>query len=55
MALCAQTPFELVSHGPRRSPEPFMFRTTQIWYYETPAELIGLVRKLALPYRRVVR
>jgi hypothetical protein len=54
MAIGARTPFELVCRGPRRSPDAFMFRTTEVWYYDTPAELVGLVRRLALPYRRVM-
>jgi hypothetical protein len=53
IALGADTAFELVCKAPRRRP-PFIFRHRQVWFYETPTELIGLVRKLALPYRRVV-
>jgi hypothetical protein len=53
IALGAPTPFELVCRAPRRRP-PFLFRDRQVWFYESTTELIGLVRKLMLPFRRVV-
>jgi len=46
--------YELVSLEPRHSPEPFLFRDKQVFFYKTPAELLGLVRKLVLDFRRVV-
>jgi hypothetical protein len=45
--------YELVCHAPRRRP-PFIFRDKQVRFYETPAELLGLVRKLVYDVRRVV-
>jgi TIR domain len=45
--------YELVCHAPRRHP-PFIFRDKQVRFYETPAELLGLVRKLVFDFRRVV-
>lgn len=53
VALGANTPFELICRGPRRRP-PFLFRHRQVWFYDSPTELVGLVRKLSLPFRRVV-
>ena len=46
--------YELVSLEPRHGPEPFLFRDKQVFFYKTPAELLGLVRKLVLDFRRVV-
>jgi TIR domain len=45
--------YELVCKGPRRHP-PFIFRDKQVRFYDTPAELLGLVRKLVFDFRRVV-
>jgi hypothetical protein len=45
--------YELVCRAPRRRP-PFIFRDKQVRFYETPAELLGLVRKLVFDFRRVV-
>jgi hypothetical protein len=53
IAIGAETPFELVCRGPRRRP-PFIFRHRQVWFYETETDLIGLIRRLVMPYRRVV-
>ena len=53
IALGANVKYELVSRGKRHSP-PFIFRDKEVFYYETPAELLGLVRKLTLDIRRVV-
>jgi hypothetical protein len=54
VALGAKTPFELICRGPRHSPSPFLFRHRQVFFYDSPTELIGLIRKLSLPFRRVV-
>jgi hypothetical protein len=45
--------YELVCRGPRRRP-PFIFRDKQAFFYDTPTELLGLVRKLLFEYRRLV-
>jgi TIR domain-containing protein len=45
--------YELVCRGARHRP-PFMFRDKQVFYYETDAELLGLVRRLTFDCRRVV-
>ena len=46
--------YELVCKGPRHGPDPFMFRDKQVFYYDTPTELLGLVRRLVFDFRRVV-
>ncbi len=51
IAIGANVPVHLLSEGERRKP-PFMFRDRQIWHYENDVDLIGLVHKLVLPYRR---
>jgi hypothetical protein len=45
--------YELVCQAPRRRP-PFIFRDKQVHFYETQADLLGLVRKLVFDFRRVV-
>jgi hypothetical protein len=42
----------IISRGPRRDP-PFMFGAMQVAYYENELELMGLLRKLCLNYRRI--
>jgi hypothetical protein len=54
IALGAGKDFELVCKGTPATPKPFMFRDREVKFYQTPTELVGLVRKLSLPYRRVV-
>jgi hypothetical protein len=52
IAIGAGVPMHLIARGPRRDP-PFMFRNREVFYYETPLDLIGLMRRLSRPYRRV--
>lgn len=49
----ANTKFHLVSKAPRRSP-PFMFKDHQVEYYSDEIELLGVVHRIAYPYRRKV-
>lgn len=42
----------IISRGPRRDP-PFMFGAMQVSYYQNELELMGLLRKLCLNYRRI--
>jgi hypothetical protein len=53
IAIGAGTPFEIITQGTRRTP-PYMFRKWQLHNYADGKDLIGLVRKLSAPYRRVV-
>lgn len=53
MAVGAGTRFHLVARKPRRRP-PFMFRDQQVWYYGDDVELLGIVHRIAHPYRRRV-
>lgn len=46
--------YELVCKGPRHGPDPFMFKDKQIFYYDTPTDLLGLVRRLVFKFRRVI-
>lgn len=47
----AGVPVHLVSDDVRHKP-PFMFRDRQVWHYESDMDLLGIVHKLVLPYRR---
>jgi hypothetical protein len=53
IALGAGANFALVCKAPRRRP-PFMFRNRQVFFYATHGDLVGLMARLAHPYRRVV-
>lgn len=53
IALGSGARFELISLVPRRRP-PFMFRDRQVFFYEDHGDLVGLISRLAHPYRRVV-
>jgi hypothetical protein len=53
IALGANVPVFLVSGDERHKP-PFMFRDRQIWHYQNELDLLGIVHKLALPYRRLI-
>jgi len=50
----ARVRYELVRRGSRSSPKPFLFRDKEVFFYETPTQLLGLIRKLVLELRRVV-
>ena len=54
VALGAGRPLHLLAAGPRRRPTAFMFRDQQVWYFEDELELLGLVHRIARPYRRRV-
>jgi hypothetical protein len=43
--------YHLISRKPRRRP-PFMFRDQQVWFYEDEVELLGIIHKILLPYKR---
>ena len=47
----ANARLHLVARGPRRRP-PFMFRDQQVWFYEDDVELVGMMHRIAYPYRR---
>ena len=49
----AGVPVHLVSDDVRHKP-PFMFRDRQIWHYESDMDLLGIVHRLILPYRRTI-
>jgi hypothetical protein len=51
IAIGAGVPVALISDDARHKP-PFMFRDRQVWHYETDLDLLGIVHKLVLPYRR---
>jgi hypothetical protein len=53
VALGAQRPLYLVAAGPRHAP-PFLFRGYQVWYYADEAALVGIMHRIAFPYRRRV-
>jgi TIR domain len=53
IALGGRANFELVCKVPRRRP-PFMFRHRQVFFYDTHADLVGLLTRLAYPYRCVI-
>ena len=52
IALGARVPVFLVARGSRRDP-PFMFRNIQVFFYRDNLDLLGIVRRVSLPYRRV--
>ena len=43
----------LVARSPRRRP-PFMFRDQQVFFYSDDVELLGILHRIAYPYRRRV-
>ena len=49
----ASTRLHLVARGPRRRP-PFMFRDQQVFFYSDDIELLGIMHRIAYPYRRRV-
>lgn len=49
----AGIPFSLIARGPRRR-APFMFRNN-IHYYDSELELVGLMRRLSRPHRRITQ
>jgi len=49
----AGTRLHLIAKGPRRRP-PFMFRDTQVFFYDDDVELPGVVHRVLRPYRRRV-
>lgn len=51
IAIGAGVPVVLISDDDRHKP-PFMFRDRQVWHYKTDLDLLGIVHKLILPYRR---
>lgn len=53
IAIGANVPVYLISGDERHKP-PFMFRDRQIWHYQNDLDLLGIVHKLALPYRRLI-
>jgi hypothetical protein len=53
ISMGANIPLHLVSRGPRRKP-PFMFLDQQVWYYSDDVDLLGVIHKIAYPYRRRV-
>lgn len=52
IAMGAKRPIYLLARGERRDP-PFMFRNSQVFYYQSELELIGRIRKVALRHRRI--
>ena len=52
IAIGANVPVHLISEDERHKP-PFMFRDRQIWHYQNDLDLLGIVHKLVLPYRRL--
>ncbi|HWE21724.1 MAG TPA: toll/interleukin-1 receptor domain-containing protein [Hyphomicrobiaceae bacterium] len=53
IAMGGRANYELICRVPRRRP-PFMFRHRQVFFYETQADLVGLLARLAYPYRRII-
>ncbi|MBL8102812.1 MAG: toll/interleukin-1 receptor domain-containing protein [Anaerolineales bacterium] len=53
IAIGANVPINLLSGDERHKP-PFMFRDRQIWHYQDDLELLGIIHKLILPYRRYI-
>jgi hypothetical protein len=53
IAIGANVPLNLLSGDERHKP-PFMFRDRQIWHYQDDLELLGIIHKLVLPYRRYI-
>lgn len=51
VAIGANVPLNLLSGDDRHKP-PFMFRDRQIWHYQDDLDLLGIIHKLVLPYRR---
>ena len=43
----------LVAIEPRKKP-PFIFRDMQVWFYSNDLELLGILYRIAYPYRRRV-
>jgi len=53
MALAAGTNVEIVARGKPRRP-PFMLRSLQLSTYEDDVDQLGLIHRIARPYRRRV-
>lgn len=53
VAIGANVPLNLLSGGERHKP-PFMFRDRQIWHYQDDLDLLGIIHRLVLPYRRYI-
>lgn len=53
VAIGANVPLNLLSGDERHKP-PFMFRDRQVWHYQDDLDLIGIIHKLVLPYRRYI-
>jgi len=53
VAIGANVSLNLLSGGERHKP-PFMFRDRQIWHYQDDLDLLGIIHKLVLPYRRYI-
>jgi hypothetical protein len=53
IALGCNKDLYLTCRGPRRTP-PFMFRNKQVWYYEDGVDLVGKLRQMTVPHRRMV-
>ena len=49
----ANARLHLVARAPRRRP-PFMFRDQQVFFYSDEVELLGIMHRIAYPYRRRV-
>jgi hypothetical protein len=53
VALGANVSLNLISGDERHKP-PFMFRDRQVWHYQDDLDLLGIIHKLVLPYRRYI-
>ncbi len=43
---------KLIARGDRHRPTPFMFRNEQVFYFDSDADLIGILHRVLRPYRR---
>jgi hypothetical protein len=43
---------KLIARGDRHRPAPFMFRNEQVFYFDSDADLIGVLHRVLRPYRR---
>jgi hypothetical protein len=53
IAIGAGKTLYLTCRGPRRSP-PFMFRNRQVFFYDTPLELVGVLGRITSAHRRMI-
>ncbi|MBE0670156.1 MAG: toll/interleukin-1 receptor domain-containing protein [Anaerolineales bacterium] len=53
VAIGSDVPLNLLSGDDRHKP-PFMFRDRQVWHYADDLDLLGIIYKLVVPYRRYI-